>query len=159
LLPVAIIAILDGENSGPTDTSEGAMTGPILYIDRSDVRPGTVAELRSAVSHLVAFIEAREPQLLAYGFAIDEEALSMTVVAAHPDSASLELHLTIGGPEFRRVGAFITLREIEVFGDPSAAAVEQLRDKARALGDAALVVRPLAAGFSRPAGMRSRPLP
>jgi hypothetical protein len=127
------------------------MTGPILYIDRSDVRPGTVAELRSAVSQLVAFVEAREPQLLAYGFAIDEEALAMTVVAAHPDSASLERHLTIGGPEFQRVGAFITLRAIDVYGHPSEAAVEQLREKARALGDATLVVHTLAAGFARSA--------
>lgn len=126
------------------------MTSPILYIDRSDVRPGTVAELRSAVSQLVVFVEAREPQLLAYGFVIDEEALAMTVIAAHPDSASLERHLIIGGPEFQRVGAFITLRSIEVYGDPSAAAVEQLRAKARALGDATIVVHDLAAGFARP---------
>lgn len=127
------------------------MTSPILYIDHSDVRSGTVAELRGAVSQLVAFVEEREPQLLAYGFAIDEEALAMTVIAAHPDSASLERHLTIGGPEFQRVGAFITLRSIEVYGHPSPAAVEQLRDKARALGDATIVVHGLASGFARSA--------
>jgi hypothetical protein len=128
------------------------MGSPILYLDRSDVRPGTVSGLRTAVSELVAFVEAREPQLLAYGFAIDEDAMTMTVVAAHPDSASLERHLTIGGPEFLRVGAFITLRSIEVYGDPSAAAIQQLDEKARALGGASVVVHRLAAGFSRTAG-------
>ena len=39
----------------------------------------------------------------------------MAVVAVHPNAASLELHLRVGGPEFRKVGEFIVLRAIEVF--------------------------------------------
>jgi hypothetical protein len=125
------------------------MSMPIVYIDRSDVRHGVAAGLRHAVSELVAFVEAREPQLISYSFHIDADASTMTVVAVHPDSASLELHLTIGGPEFRKVGAFITLRMIEVFGVPSPAALQQLHEKARMLGDAAVIVRPPDAGFAR----------
>ena len=125
------------------------MAGPIVYIDRSDVTTGNLADLRAAVSDLVAFVEAREPRLIAYAFYIDEAGSTMTVVAVHPDSASLELHLSIGGPEFRKVGAFIRLRAIEVFGQPSAAAVDQLNDKARMLGDATVVVHSADAGFAR----------
>jgi len=127
----------------------GLGSKPIVYIDRSDVRPGKAAQLRVAVSELADFIEEREPQLITYGFSIDEEAAAMTVVAVHPDSASLELHLNIGGSEFRRVGEFISLREIEVFGEPSEAAVLQLREKAVSLGEASVVVRSLDAGFAR----------
>ena len=46
------------------------------------------------------FIGAREPQLITYGFYIDEDAAKMTVVAVHPDSAPLELHMDIGTKEF-----------------------------------------------------------
>jgi len=125
------------------------MAGPIVYIDRSDVTTGSLADLRAAVSGLVAFVEAREPQLIAYGFYIDDAGSTMTVVAVHPDSASLEFHLDIGGPEFRKVGAFIRLRAIEVFGQPSDAAVSQLHEKARILGDATVVVHAVDAGFAR----------
>jgi hypothetical protein len=41
-----------------------------------------------------------EPQLISYGFFIDEEASRMTVIAIHPDAASLELHMETGGPRF-----------------------------------------------------------
>jgi hypothetical protein len=128
----------------------------IFYVDHSDVRPDAVAELRRAVSELVDFVESREPQLISYGFYIDEEASTMTVLAIHPDSASLELHLAVGGPEFRKVGQFITLRRIEVFGEPSRAALEQLQQKARMLGDAELIVRSADAGFGR---LLSQPVP
>jgi len=125
------------------------MSMPIVYVDRSDVMPGKAAELRHAVSELVTFVEAREPQLISYSFHVDDQASTMTVVAVHPDSASLELHLAIGGPEFRKVGAFISLRSIEVFGVPSATALRQLHEKARMLGGATVIVRSPDAGFAR----------
>jgi hypothetical protein len=125
------------------------MAGPLVYVDRSDVTPGSLADLQTAVSELVAFVEAREPRLIAYGFYIDDVGSTMTVVAVHPDSASLEFHLSIGDPEFRKVGAFIRLRAIEVFGQPSDTVLDRLHEKARMLGDATVVVRSADAGFAR----------
>jgi quinol monooxygenase YgiN len=126
------------------------MSHPILYLDRSTVRPGIEAELRDAVARLVAFVSDEEPQLLAYEVAIDETSHSMVVAAVHPDSASLERHLSIGGDEFRRVGRYIDLRSIEVVGPVSARAIEQLEEKAAALGEAATIeITQVVAGFSR----------
>jgi hypothetical protein len=126
------------------------MAEAIVYIDRSEIRPESVEAVRRGVTSLVAFIRAREPQLISYAFYIDEAASSMSVVAVHPDSASLELHLSIGGAEFRKLAGFIDLRLIEVFGSPSDAVLDQLREKARMLGENARVVvhRPHA-GFAR----------
>ena len=113
---------------------------PIVYIDHSDIREGSIEELRAGVQQLVEFIDAREPQLIAYGFYIDEGAGKMTVVAVHPDSASLELHMDIGGEEFRKLGHLLRLTGIECYGRPSERALDQLRQKAAALGDAGTVV-------------------
>ena len=113
---------------------------PIVYIDHSDFREGSLEELKAGVQRLVDFIEAREPQLIAYGFYIDEGAGKMTVVAVHPDSASLEFHLDVGGTEFRKLGHLLTLTGIECYGRPSERALEQMRDKAAALGDGRTVV-------------------
>ena len=124
------------------------MSKPIVYIDRSDVKPGSVADLRQAVVELDGFVQSREPQLLSYGFYLDEDALRMAVVAIHPNSASLELHLRVGGPEFRKVGRFITLREIEVFGEPTWSHSSSCGD-ARVLGAAEVIVHSADAAFDR----------
>jgi hypothetical protein len=73
---------------------------PIVYIDHSDIRGGSLDELKAGVKQLVDFINAREPQLITYGFYIDEEAATMTVVAIHPDAASLELHMDVAARSF-----------------------------------------------------------
>jgi hypothetical protein len=113
---------------------------PIVYIDHSDIREGALEELRAGVRRLVEFIEEREPQLVAYGFYIDEVAMRMTVVAVHPDPASLELHLDIGGEEFLKLGHLIRLTGIECYGGPSRRAAAKLLQKAEALGDGGTVV-------------------
>lgn len=113
---------------------------PIVYIDHSDIREGSLDELKVGVSRLVDFIRVREPQLITYGFYIDDEAGKTTVVAVHPDSASLELHLDIGGAEFRKLAHLLTLTAIECYGRPSERVMEQLRQKAAALGGGGTVV-------------------
>jgi hypothetical protein len=113
---------------------------PIVYIDHSDIRDGSLKELKAGIRRLVDFIDAREPQLITYGFYIDEDQAKMTVVAVHPDSASLELHMDIGGGEFRKLAHLITLTAIECYGRPSERALEQMRLKAAALGDGGAVV-------------------
>ena len=118
----------------------GAPSEPIVYIDHSDIREGSLEELKAGVRRLVELIDAREPQLISYGFYIDEASSKMTVVAVHPDPASLELHMDIGSAEFRKLAHLVTITEIECYGQPSERALEQLRQKATALGDRGTVV-------------------
>jgi len=132
---------------------------PLIYVDQSDIAPGSVAALREAAARLTAFVEEREPQLLAYGIHVDEDAMAMSVVAVHPDSASLELHLRIGGPEFRKVGEFIVLRSIDVYGELPTEVVALLREKARMLGGeggASVAIHARAVGFARLSGLIAR---
>jgi hypothetical protein len=123
-------------------------SNPIVYIDHSEIRDGRVAELKVGIRRLVEFIESREPQLVAYAFYLDERAAQMTVVAVHPDSASLELHLETGGPEFRNLADMITLQEVVVYGSPSPRALAMLQQKANALGGASVSVHERFAGFA-----------
>jgi len=88
--------------------------------------------------------------MVTYRFYLDEDSRQMTVVAVHPDSASLERHVRIGGPEFKKLAPFIELRGIEVFGDLSENAVELLQQKAAALGDrGAVTMHEQFTGFDR----------
>lgn len=80
---------------------------PIVYIDTSAIREGKLDELEVAMKDLTAFVEANVPQLISYGFFLDEDRTQMTVVAVHPDSASLEFHMDVGGAEFRKFADLI----------------------------------------------------
>lgn len=125
------------------------MYEPIVYIDRSRIRPGRIDDVRRRTAELVEFIDEREPQLLLYGFYIDDDAHRMTVIAIHPDAASVESHLDVGGEAFRGFADVIEMEAIEVYGEPSDRMLEQLESKARALGGEAVSVGALHAGFTR----------
>ncbi len=121
---------------------------PIVYIDHSEIHEGRLGDLKEGIRRLLDVIETHEPQLIAYRFHLDEAAARMTVVAVHPDSASLELHMEIGKEEFRKLGDMITLRQIEVYGHISERAREMLELKAEMLGGSGVSVSEPFAGFA-----------
>lgn len=93
-------------------------------------------------------------QLISY-FYLDEDGTRMTVVAIHPDSASMESRMRVAGPLFRRFADFIRLSSIEVYGELSDALLKQLRQKAEMLGSGSVRVQRLQAGFYRLAAVAS----
>jgi hypothetical protein len=125
------------------------MAGPLIYIDTSDVRPGALEELKPAIKELADFIEANVPQLIAYNVYLSDDGTRMTVVHMHRDSASLEYHLEVGGPAFRKLADLVTLSSISVYGEPTEKARRQLHEKARMLGNGNVIVQAPQAGFSR----------
>jgi hypothetical protein len=125
------------------------VSGPLVYVDTSEVREGALEELRGAITELAEFVHANVPSVLAYNVYLSDDVREMTVVHVHPDSASLESHLETGGPVFRKLADLVTIRVIHVYGDPSGLALERLRAKGRDLGSGKVVVHPPAAGFNR----------
>lgn len=125
------------------------MSQPIVYVDVSTIREGKLEELEVAMKGLAAFIEANEPQLISYGMFLDEDRKHMTVVAVHPDSASIEFHMDIGGPEFRKFAGLIDLSRIEVYGSVTEAVLGRLHEKASMLGNGTVAVHELYAGFAQ----------
>ena len=125
------------------------MAEPLVYIDTSDVREGALEELKGAIGQLADFVESHEPQIVAYAVYFSEDGSQMTVIHVHADSSSLDVHMDVAGPRFGRFAELLTLSSIRVFGEPSAEAVEQLKEKVRLLGTGEVTVHPLHAGFGR----------
>jgi hypothetical protein len=125
------------------------VTRPIVYVDTSDIHEGKLAELEVAMTGLAAFVEKHVPQLISYGFFLNDKRTEMTVVAVHRDSASLEFHMDTCGEEFKKFAELIDLSRIEVYGSVSDAALERLHGKARMLGRGTVTVHELHAGFDR----------
>jgi quinol monooxygenase YgiN len=125
------------------------MSQPLIYIDTSDVNEGALDELRDAIDELVAFIEANEPQILAYYVYLSDDCGRMTVVHIHADPASFDFHMEVAGPAFRRFAGLLTQRAIRVYGEPSAAAMRRVHEKARMLGCDDVAIENPHGGLSR----------
>ena len=122
---------------------------PIVYVDTSEVRAGRLAELKAAMTDLADFVQAHEPQLLAYEVYFSDNGTRMTVLHINADRESLERHMDVAGPRFPPIGEFITMLAIDVYGDPGDALVARLRQKAELLGTGTVRVHELHAGFAR----------
>jgi hypothetical protein len=125
------------------------MSQPIVYVDTSEVRAGRLEELKAAMDDLTQFVEANEPQLLAYNVYFGDDGTRMTVLHINPDSASLEFHMKVAGPKFPPIGEFINMLAIDVYGRPDDGLVDRLRHKAEMLGSGTVRVHDLYAGFAR----------
>lgn len=125
------------------------MSESILYIDHSEIREGKLEQLKTAIKELVDFVDANEPQLIAYNVYLNESGTRITVVHVHPDSASLELHMKVAGPAFPSFTELVMLSMIEIYGKLSDNLLKLLRQKAQMLGNGTVVVHELHAGFAR----------
>ncbi|HEY6686735.1 MAG TPA: hypothetical protein VI094_11080 [Propionibacteriaceae bacterium] len=75
------------------------MSQPIVYVDTSEVRPGRLEELKAAMNDLARFVQANEPQLLAYNVYFNDDGTRMSVLHINPDSASVEFSYEGGRAE------------------------------------------------------------
>lgn len=124
----------------------------IVYVDQSTVRDGKLDELETAMTDLIAFVDANEPDILSYDVYFSEDGTRMTVVHTHADSASLAYHLEVAGPEFPPIGEFIELEAIDVYGRPSEALVHRLEEKASTLGHGRVSIHDHHGGIDRGPG-------
>lgn len=125
------------------------MSEAIVYVDHSEVREGAIEELKAVTRELADFVEANEPQLIAYNIYLSDDGTQISVVHVHLDSASLEYHMEVAGPLFRKLVDLVTLSSIDIYGRPSERALRQLREKAGLLGRGTVTQHGLHAGFNR----------
>jgi quinol monooxygenase YgiN len=136
------------------------VSDPLVVIDTSDILEGKLEELKAGLAELADFVEKNEAAPLAYHVYFDEDGTRMTVLQIHPDTASMQHHMDVAAPLFRRFTELVDLIRIDFYGSPSEAVLQATRRKAELLGNAAVVVNELHAGFSRfersPTGERAR---
>ncbi len=127
------------------------MAGPFIFIATNRLKPGKLDDERARVPGLVDFIQANEPQPIAFNEYANEEGTEVAVVQVHPDADSMAFHMQVVAD--RAASAYAETVDattgIQVFGTPSNAVVEMLRRQAGA--GVPLSVKPHhLGGFSRP---------
>ena len=110
------------------------MSGPFIVIATNRLKPGKLADERKRVPGLVDFVEANEPQLIAFNEYVNEDGTEVAVVQVHPDADSMAFHMEIISE--RAAGAYAetidATTSIQVFGMPSNAVLEMLERQAGA---------------------------
>ena len=108
------------------------MASPLVFIATNRLKTGQLERERERVPGLVEFIEANEPRLIAFHEYVSDAGDEVTVVQVHPDTESLEAHMEIVRERAQEAYAETldaTVR-IQVFGRPSDAVLEALREQA-----------------------------
>jgi quinol monooxygenase YgiN len=123
-----------------------SVSEPIVVIDRSEIREGKLEELKTAVKGLVEFVASNESRPISYHVYFSDDGRTMTVLQVHPDSASMEFHMRVAGPAFPQFAELLDLQQMDVFGTPSEALLQQIQQKIEMLGDATVVVHEHHAG-------------
>jgi hypothetical protein len=127
------------------------MSGPFIATNR--LKAGKLEAERERAAELVDFIDASEPQLLAFNEYVNEEGTEVGVVQFHPDAASMELHMELIADRAARAYAetLEATTSVQVYGEPGPAVVELLRRQAGA-GVPMTVKRHHLGGFTRISG-------
>jgi hypothetical protein len=116
----------------------------LVYVDRSEIRPGSGEELEAAARRLVDHVATRERRAITYGIYFSPDRSTMTVVHVHPDSSSLEQLMAVVAPMLAPFRDLLQLRSIDVYGSPSDAVLEQLQAKVDLLGGTITIHRQMA---------------
>jgi hypothetical protein len=66
------------------------LSGPFIFIATNRLKPGKLGDERARVPGLVEFVEANEPQLLAFNEYADDEGTEAAVVAERAAAAYRE---------------------------------------------------------------------
>ena len=126
------------------------MSGPFIFIATNRLKPGKLDDERARVPGLVDFIEANEPQLIAFNEYADEEGTEVAVVQVHPDADSMAFHMEVIAERAATAYAETVdaTTSIQVFGTPSNAVLEMLERQAGS--GVPLTVKPFhLGGFTR----------
>ncbi len=110
------------------------MSGPFIFIATNRLKPGKLGAERKRVPGLVDFVEANEPQLIAFNEYANADGTEVAVVQIHPDADSMAFHMEIVAE--RAAAAYAetvaATTSIQVFGAPSNAVLEMLERQAGA---------------------------
>jgi biotin carboxylase len=108
------------------------VSAPFIFIATNRLKPGKLADEKMRVPGLVDFVEANEPQLIAFNEYASEDGTEVAVVQIHPDADSMAFHMEVVAE--RAAAAYAETVEattsIQVFGMPSNAVLDMLERQA-----------------------------
>ena len=126
------------------------MSEPLIFVFNVTLQEGTFDDYSRYANELVEFIESKEPRLIAVEVYANEEGSEVSHVFIHPDAESEDFHAEVAAEKVKEGGQYYAGLAIDVYGRPSDAVLQQLKQMA----DSGVPVRVnprYLGGFRRPA--------
>jgi len=125
------------------------MDHPIVFISHFTISAGKLDRLKLLAHEVSAQLEAEKPQTLTFLIYLDDNGSQATFVHLFANPAAMDLHFRGADKRSRTASEFLDPVGWEIFGQPSDAALAEMRKTATSAG-AALTIQPdFAAGFVR----------
>lgn len=104
------------------------MAEPLIVISRYRVKEGKLDQVISYDTELLEFVQANEPQIVAFHVFLNEDGTEMTSIQVHPDTASMALHMQVMRDNweamFSEYGDLMEIIGVEYYGTPAKSALE-----------------------------------
>ena len=125
------------------------MPGPIVFISHFAVKEGRLEDLRRLADEIGGELRTSKPETAAYLMYLDEDGSRFTVAHCFPDADAMDRHFE--GSDERTAAAFEVMDPLgwEIYGRPSDAALETMRQGAQAIGVPLAVLPEHLGGFLR----------
>lgn len=103
------------------------MSGPLIFISHSRVKPGKLEVYRAHCTAAVELVESEEPQMIGFNLYESEDGTDVSTVMVHPDAESLDTHFKLYAERLAgRVADALDSYEVDLYGRPSDAALQVL---------------------------------
>jgi len=125
------------------------MPDPVFFLSRFHIKEGRLTAVRQMMSHASAGIQAEKPRTLLFLAYMDADGGRISFLHAFADADSMDQHFV--GSEERSRAAYEDIEPLgwEVYGRPSSAALDTLRQAAESAGVSLAVHPEYLAGFLR----------
>ena len=125
------------------------MSEPVAFISRLRVKPGKLESLKGAWREAATAIEAGKPGTLVFLSFLDDGGERVSVMHVFGDAEAMDRHF-VGADDRSRVAfEYVEALGWELYGRPSQAAVETLRDWAARAGVELTLYPEFVSGFLR----------
>jgi len=125
------------------------MSEPLVFTFTSAIKEGKLKEYEHALREVIAFVETREPRVIALETYINDRSEATTILV-HPDAQSQDFHVQVAAQTLERLYQFLdfTKMSIGVYGRPSKQALGRMTEFAQS-GVALSLKTNYVGGFNR----------
>ena len=103
------------------------MSGPIVFISHSSVKSGRLAEFQQLYRSVIEWVQAEKPGTLLHLAFASEDGGEVSMIHVIQDAEAMDFHLHGASENARKAGELIEIKSWELYGQPSEAAVAQVR--------------------------------
>jgi hypothetical protein len=110
------------------------MDQPIVFVSHWAIRPGALDRLRELAVEVAARFRAERPRTLSWLAYLDEAETNVSFIHVFPDAEAMDRHTEIAAAGATASRDLMEPRGWDLYGKPSDAALEQMRQTAEAVG-------------------------